>query len=122
MQKLLHIFLSACILFQSLVGAFLVLSYEWQKKEIAATLCVNKNLPAKNCQGKCYLKKQLKKAEETEKKLPSCVKEKMEVVYTLHDIFQFTFFQPAVMEERSSLYSFNLPESPTYTDPHPPRV
>lgn len=122
MKKLLPIFLASSILFQSLVGAFLVLSYQWQKKEIAATLCVNKNLPSKGCEGKCYLKKQLKKAEEAENTLPGIIKEKLEIAYTLQEPLHFSFYKIKITEKYNSFYSFFIPEQPTFSRPHPPSV
>jgi hypothetical protein len=40
-----------------------VLDYEWNKAYIAKTLCENRNKPRVCCRGKCYLKKQLAKAD-----------------------------------------------------------
>lgn len=42
--------------------------YEVNKEYIEKNLCVNKNKPWMKCHGKCYLKKQIKKASEKEKK------------------------------------------------------
>jgi len=45
-------------------------------------LCINREKPMSTCNGKCYLSKQLKKAEEQEKKqAPTSKKERLEVVY-----------------------------------------
>jgi len=38
------------------------IEYEINKKYIAEVLCKNKDRPEMHCNGKCYLKKQLKKA------------------------------------------------------------
>jgi hypothetical protein len=38
------------------------IEYEINKKYIAEVLCENKDKPMMHCNGKCYLKKQLKKA------------------------------------------------------------
>ncbi|MHA4895584.1 hypothetical protein ACXZ1K_12595 [Pedobacter sp. PWIIR3] len=38
------------------------------QKYIAATLCVNKNKPEMHCNGKCYLMKKLKQAQEKEQR------------------------------------------------------
>lgn len=43
---------------------------------ITATLCENKDKPEMNCNGKCYLNKQLKKADDTEndkKSIPNAI-------------------------------------------------
>ncbi len=44
------------------------IEYEINKEYIAENLCQNKDKPFMNCKGKCYLKKQVKKAEKEEKK------------------------------------------------------
>lgn len=41
-------------------------SYQLEKDFIAENLCVNKNNPASQCNGKCYLLKNITKAEEGE--------------------------------------------------------
>ena len=42
-------------------------SFKLNQNYIAATLCVNKNKPQLHCEGKCYLTKKLKQADEKEK-------------------------------------------------------
>lgn len=42
--------------------------FELNRKYIAAELCVNKNRPELNCNGKCYLMKKLKQAQDKEEK------------------------------------------------------
>lgn len=37
--------------------------YAWNKKEIAATLCENRNRPEMHCNGHCYLMKRLRAAQ-----------------------------------------------------------
>jgi hypothetical protein len=56
-------------LFVSLILSKIAYSIFWQvnfylnQKDIAAIECVNKNRPEMHCNGKCYLAKQLKKAD-----------------------------------------------------------
>ena len=122
LKKLPSIFLAFAVLANSFACTILVVQYQAQKDFIAKTLCENKNKPSKGCQGKCYLKKQLKKAEEAEKNLPSTLKEKMEVAYTIQETFQFAFFQETIAPEFNDLYSFPISEKPIFSDPHPPRA
>ncbi len=49
------------------------IEYEINKEYIAENLCQNKDSPMMNCKGKCYLKKQVKKAEKKEKKQNSFI-------------------------------------------------
>jgi len=53
--------------FQIFLRAGLVGYYYVNQSYIAAAFCENKSNPQMHCNGKCYLKKQLKRADETEK-------------------------------------------------------
>lgn len=46
---------------------FVYVGFEMNQSYIAAKLCENRDKPMMHCKGKCYLKKQLKQAEEKEK-------------------------------------------------------
>jgi hypothetical protein len=105
-----------------MTGTLLVANYQIQKKQIAKTLCENRNKPSKGCQGKCFLKKQLKKAEQAEKSLPGSVKEKMEMAYTIQEMFEFAFVPISKEEKNNTFYTFSILENPTFSDPHPPQV
>lgn len=61
------------------------LNLDFIKKE----LCENKSKPQLKCNGKCYLNKQVKKAENNSKNLPESLKQKDE--YKLIGHAQFTF-------------------------------
>ncbi|WP_183867647.1 hypothetical protein [Pedobacter cryoconitis] len=47
---------------------FIYAGFELNQKYIASTLCENRDKPEIHCNGKCYLMKKLKQAEEKEKK------------------------------------------------------
>lgn len=55
--------------------------YLLNRTEIAVTLCINRNRPEKRCRGKCYLAKQLKKADRDDHAplAPAKVREKAEI-------------------------------------------
>ena len=80
MKKALAVLLTVSIIAQGMVNLALCAYYEVNKKEIAEKLCVNKNKPAMHCNGQCYLGKQLKKAEENEKRQSRSLREKDEVL------------------------------------------
>jgi hypothetical protein len=61
--------------------AIALLDYQVNKNYIAATLCENRNKPACCCHGKCFLKKQLQKDEDSGKKSPSASKDKFDVSF-----------------------------------------
>lgn len=52
--------------FQSLMKLGITTWYELNKNYVADVLCINKDKPELHCNGKCYLNKQLKKADNTE--------------------------------------------------------
>jgi hypothetical protein len=68
MRSSLSILLAILVLLQATSRAWILAGYELNQPEIARLLCVNKARPQMNCQGKCFLKKQLQKAQETDQK------------------------------------------------------
>jgi len=46
---------------------FVYAGFEMNQKYIAAELCINRNRPELHCNGKCYLMRKLKQAEQKEK-------------------------------------------------------
>ena len=74
--------ISLVLLFSSFSNANIYLNFKVNQAEIAATLCIKKEIKDNTCKGKCYLAKQLKKAAEQEKKESNLLKEKQEMVYT----------------------------------------
>jgi hypothetical protein len=73
--------ISFVLLFSSFSNAIIYLNFKANQAEIAATLCVKKEIKDNTCKGTCYLAKQLKKAAEQEKKEAENLKEKQELVY-----------------------------------------
>jgi hypothetical protein len=60
--------LAILILVQPLARIGILASFQLNKDYVARNLCEKKSVKGNSCQGKCHLKKQLKKAEESEKK------------------------------------------------------
>ncbi|MEY2793053.1 MAG: hypothetical protein RJA76_1045 [Bacteroidota bacterium] len=70
----------------------MVMYYQVNRDFIAQNFCVNKDKPKLNCNGHCYLAKQLKKQEEKETKSNSEKLEKLpEIVMVFEDITIFQF-------------------------------
>ena len=57
-----------CLLSVGLSSLFVWAGFEMNKNYITAELCINKNRPELHCNGRCYLMKKLKQAEEKEQK------------------------------------------------------
>jgi hypothetical protein len=72
------------MLLQTLGREVLVLDYALNKERITELYCVNKARPQLMCNGKCHLAKQLRKADDGDKKAPAGVvgKVKYEVLPT----------------------------------------
>jgi hypothetical protein len=99
--------------------------YRVNQDYIAKNLCVNRDKPMLNCNGQCYLAKQLKAAEEKEQKSNSERLEKMpEVVLSfqaIRPVFTCAYFQIPTIEQHFGSASFVLSnDSKAYF--HPPQA
>ena len=99
--------------------------YRINRDYIAENLCVNRDKPMLDCNGQCYLAKQLKAAEEKEQKSNSERLEKMpEVVLafqSIQSIFSSLFIQIPVAEDHFVTPTFVLSnDSKGFF--HPPRA
>ncbi|MGI4875839.1 MAG: hypothetical protein ACRYFX_32170 [Janthinobacterium lividum] len=82
MTRLLAYFLTMLLLLQSFGRELLVLNFAVNQASIAQRYCVNKARPSLRCNGKCYLARQLRRAENGPAKAPAgtLAKVKFEVV------------------------------------------
>lgn len=81
LKKIFSSLLAVILLLQVFINAGIGVYYHLNKKYISQKLCENRSRPELNCNGHCYLTKQLKKAEEAEKNAAgSFVKEKDELL------------------------------------------
>ncbi|GAB3502967.1 hypothetical protein GCM10027442_03380 [Emticicia fontis] len=91
--------------------AYYLIDYQLRKDFIAKALCVNKQKPQLNCNGKCYLSKRLKAAEEHENKAQHNIFDKYEIPTMICEEVANLYFQsrnfaytPA-LDTYSNLYS-----------------
>lgn len=109
---LLFVALTIVLFTKTIVWVYYQYNIEYIKKE----LCVNKNKPRMNCNGKCYLAKQIKKAESVPVDLPQHIKELKEAVWFIEtivkDIFKtFGTIKKSYFEKSdklNSLYEFKI--------------
>jgi len=78
---------------------------------IASVLCENKDKPELQCKGKCYLKKQLKKAGEQQQKEKTSLKEIQPLVYLITNLLtnhqpNFSFVSKSFPVYNTDSYSF----------------
>ncbi|QMU29123.1 hypothetical protein [Adhaeribacter radiodurans] len=121
MKSTLTILLLVVMLVQSFSKVWIVLDYQANKNYIAEFLCVNKAKPQMHCQGHCYLKKQLAKAEEAQKKSTN-QNQKFEITLFCQNLFRVTFIpafkQNSFQAFKSVFYLF----SAQLNYFHPPQV
>lgn len=71
------------------IGVYL--SYELNKDYIATTLCVNQEKPELMCAGKCYLKSQLEKIDQTTQEQSNVKSQLVFSVYILDQVEPLSF-------------------------------
>lgn len=96
-KRVLSIFILVMLMLTNFSRLFIYASFELNQKYIASTLCVNRDKPEKNCNGKCYLTKKIQQAEEKERKQEQDGQKKS---------FQESFFVKSLMSD--SVVSFEL--------------
>lgn len=99
--------------------------YEWNKSYVSTVLCENRDKPQMKCCGKCYLAKQLKKAEdgsskEQGKNLPTKWDKIEEVAFIVPQILSFNNFQPSEEQVFHSNYIPPAGHDPLSAIFHPP--
>lgn len=75
MKRIVAVLLVSAVSLQLLVAAFTIVRFEFNKSEIIAAFCVNKDKPQLNCNGNCHLNKQLNPVTESETDQPAEVLE-----------------------------------------------
>ena len=81
MKKLISIFLLVVLMLQYFNRVEIFVYYQLNKNFISSTFCENKSKPEMQCNGKCYMKKQLKAADENQNKTPFSIKEFQEIIF-----------------------------------------
>lgn len=68
LTRAIAILLLLCSVSVSLSGFFVFAGFEMNQRYIAKELCVNRDKPQLHCNGKCYLMRKLKQAQDKEQK------------------------------------------------------
>ncbi|RQP18770.1 hypothetical protein [Parapedobacter defluvii] len=118
----LLVLLLICSLFAENVSRMLITAaFELNRPYIAEYLCINKDKPMLHCDGKCYLARKLKEAEEKEKKSE---KESLKISYQPASVVEktvLTFPASAIEKHETTDLPFHLPSRPAKIF-HPPRA
>ena len=110
-NRLIALILLLALVSTNLSGLFIYAEFKANQKLIAAKLCENRDKPQLNCNGKCYLMKKLKDAEEKEKKQDQANQKKGG-----HDVSIITsplvvvFAKVKLNKQKPAFLSFRLPK------------
>jgi len=97
------------------------MTFKVNQKEIAAKLCLLREIKDNSCNGNCVLEKELKKASDKEKQDSNHLKEKQEIVYTSLTA-DYTFETTGLVEKTPLLVSLYCNKSKSVATAvfHPP--
>lgn len=110
-SRLIAFTLLLALISSNLSTLFVYAEFKSNQRYIAETLCENKDKPQLNCEGKCYLMKKLKDAEEKEKQ-----QEKQAQKKVAHDLFFSSELRAVILEvllpraEKPKPSNFDLPQ------------
>ncbi len=121
-NKLLGFHLALLIFFNSLAMPLVYVDYQIRKDYIAKVLCINKDEPVLECEGKCYLKKQLTKAQKQTTSENEAAPQKFGLSFFFVDFVSVTFGSIAYFSKAEfPLFNQDLVISNTFQVFHPPR-
>ena len=90
-KQLTCILLIAALITQTFSKNFMMLDY-YANKSSFAKLCINKSMPAMNCNGRCLLMKKLKQEEKHDQQNPNRkLNNSEEVIFTPSNVAHVTF-------------------------------
>nr|WP_068888459.1 hypothetical protein [Pedobacter panaciterrae] len=110
-NRLVAITLLLALISANLSRFFIYAEFKVNQKYIAAALCENKDKPQLHCNGKCYLMKKLKEAQDKEKKQEQDAQKKgAQDVFIVNNPMLLSFNSTKTKKEKPALISFDLPK------------
>jgi hypothetical protein len=110
-RRLIAFTLLLALLSSILSKLFVYAEFKSNQAYIAATLCENRDRPELNCQGKCYLMKKLKEAEDKEKKQENQAQKKASVdLFFVNEPVAPALVMTVPAKKKPSIQKFSLPE------------
>lgn len=126
LKKSFHIFLSTLLLlsisWQCGAKTVIYLNFKRHQKELAETVCENKDVVGSCCKAKCYLDKEIKKEEKRQADLPSTLKEKTGKTELFSGPLSLKPLLPVLIRSIALRYTPSLPEQGKVPVFHPPAV
>lgn len=124
MKKRFHIFFSFILLlsfsWQCAAKSAIFINFKLNQKELAATVCENKDKPKSCCAAKCYLEKEIKKEDKRQSDLPASVKDKAEKSELRTGLLSFSVIQNSILQIITFSYNEGLPINSALSVFHPP--
>lgn len=113
LKKRFHIFFSFILLvsfsWQCTAKSAIFINFKLNQKELAKTVCENKNKPKSCCAAKCYLEKEIKKEDKRQSDIPSGIKDKGEKSELVTGLISFLFIQDSFLQTITFSYNLSLP-------------
>lgn len=110
-RRIIALALLLAMLSPILAKLFVYAEFNSNQAYIAATLCENRDRPELNCEGKCYLMKKLKAAEDKEKKQENQAQKKASVdLFFVEETVAPVLVMTIPAQKKASAQKFSLPE------------
>jgi hypothetical protein len=113
-QILFSILLLLSISWQCSAKTIIYFNFKINQKQLALTLCENKDKPKSCCEAKCVLDKEIKKEEKRESEIPNALKDKAEKSELISSLFTFSCFTNTLIQVVQSFYlepiHFKIPQ------------
>ena len=126
MKKQLHIFFSFILLisfsWQCAAKSIIFLSFKNNQKQLAETVCENKNKPNSCCAAKCYLDKEIKKEEKRQSDSSPSIKDKAEKSELRSGFITFLFIPFVLSNDYKMISVKSLPNNFLSSVFHPPSL
>ncbi len=102
MKKVFSITMTMLFLLVAFQQALIIVNFKLNQKEIEKEFCVNKDKPERQCHGKCHLKKELQKTDNTDLELTG-ISKKIDII--LNTNYDFTVsFPETILCDKVSIY------------------
>ena len=98
------------------------INFKLNQKELAATVCENKNKPKSCCAAKCYLAKEIKKEDKRQSDSSTSIKDKIEKSELRTGLLTFIFAPVLILKEMIISKSGCLPDNISSSVFHPPAL
>jgi hypothetical protein len=110
-RRIIALALLLAMLSPILAKLFVYAEFKSNQAYIAAALCENRDRPELNCEGKCYLMKKLKAAEDKEKKQENQAQKKASVdLFFVEETVGPVLVITIPAQKKASAQKFSLPE------------